>query len=70
MENYENIPLTHLEINDCNNGKYNVSFIPDNPIKYIIRLWVDDTIKYGDEVVKDYERKTCKGSTPILCPNN
>ena len=66
----ENIPLSYLEIKDLDNGRYNVSFIPDTPGKYVIRLWVDETIKYGDEVVKEYERKTCKGSTPVLCPNN
>jgi hypothetical protein len=65
----ETTPTNYKKIYDNGDGSYNVSFLPDTPGTYIIRLKVDDGIKYGQDVEKDYVHKTCKGATPVMCPN-
>ena len=65
----ETTPTNFKNVTDNGDGSYNVFFLPDTPGKYIIRLKVDDGIKYGQDVEKDYVHKTCKGATPVMCPN-
>ena len=65
----ETTPTSFHYVEDNGDGSYNVFFLPDTPGKYIIRLKVDDGIKYGQDVEKDYVHKTCKGATPVMCPN-
>ena len=65
----ETTPTNFHYVEDNGDGSYNVFFLPDTPGKYIIRLKVDDGIKYGQDVEKDYIHKTCKGATPVMCPN-
>jgi len=65
----ETTPTNFHYVEDNGDGSYNVFFLPDTPGKYIIRLKVGDGIKYGQDVEKDYIHKTCKGATPVMCPN-
>ena len=65
----ETTPTNFHYVEDNGDGSYRVFFLPDTPGKYIIRLKVDDNIKYGQDVEKDYVHKTCKGATPVMCPN-
>ena len=67
--NKETKPTNFHYVGDNGDGSYNVFFLPDTPGKYIIRLKVADGIKYGQDVEKDYVHKTCKGATPVMCPN-
>ena len=61
--------ITDLEIEDNDDGTYTVSFVPDNVGTYIIRIFNGDK-KYGEDITFNFDRKTCSGSTPVLCPDN
>ena len=64
-----NLNPNSLEIGDNDDGTYTVSFIPDIAGTYIIRIYNEDK-KYGEDITLNFERKTCSGSTPALCPDN
>ena len=57
------------DIVDNKDGTYTISFVPDYPGTYIFDIFIDDE-NYGEEISIKYAQKTCRGSTPILCPNN
>jgi len=63
------VDLSTVEIEDNGDGTYTVSFIPDFPGEYIIRL-SNDGGKYGDDISLTFTKKTCSGATPILCSTN
>jgi len=63
------VDLSTVEIEDNGDGTYTVSFIPDFPAEYIIRL-SNDGGKYGDDISLTFTKKTCSGATPILCSTN
>ena len=65
----DNINLNNVEINDNTDGTYSISFIPNYPGKYIISIF-NKNEKYGEDVSLLFEIKECKGSTPILCPDD
>ena len=66
---YNDVELTSLEIEDNNDGSYTVSFVPDYPSIYYISL-SNDGLKYGNDIQLEFVKRTCSGSTPILCANN
>ena len=63
------IDLDSIAIYDNNDGTYKVSFIPNMPGTYLIRLFVDEE-KYGKDIEIEYGERVCSGETPVLCPNN
>ena len=48
---------------------YLISFVPDYPSIYYISL-SNDGLKYGNDIQLEFVKRTCSGSTPILCANN
>ena len=64
-----NLDVEDLEIEDNDDGTYTISFVPNNPDTYIIRIFNADN-KYGEDITFNFDRKTCSGSTPALCPDN
>ena len=66
---YDKVDLNSVEIKDNTDGTYTVSFIPNYPGKYIISIF-NNNEKYGEDVSLLFEIRECKGSTPILCPDN
>ena len=69
IDNEDSIELNNVEIVDNNNGLYTVSFIPNIAGRYILRLF-NNKEKYGEDISILYKEIECKGSTPILCPDN
>ena len=65
------INIINCKIEDNNDGSYTVSFIPDNPAEYNIKLY-NNGEKYGQDILLNLTKiaKICSGSTPILCDNN
>ena len=60
--------LNTLEIKDNGDGTYTVSFIPDLPAKYIIKI-TNNGEKYGEDISIIFKEFTCSEPFPILCPN-
>ena len=60
--------MKSVKIEDNKDGTYIVSFIPDFPGKYIIRLANDGRI-FGDEITFTFKDFTCSEPTPKLCSN-
>ena len=69
ISNNGNFKPEDLEIKDNYDGTYTVSFIPNTVGKYIIRIF-NDNKKYGEDITYNFAKKTCSGSTPVLCPDN
>ena len=64
-----NLKPSNLEIEDNNDGTYTISFIPETAGTYIIRIF-NENQKYGGDITFKFDKKTCSGSTPVLCPDN
>ena len=67
--NTGSLKISDLQVEDNDDGTYTVSFAPDEIGTYIIRIFNDDE-KYGEDITFNFDRKTCSGSTPVLCPDN
>ena len=65
----DTVDLTTAEIVDNKDGTYTVSFIPNYPGKYILRLF-NNKERYGEDVSFDFVILECTGSTPVLCPDS
>ena len=63
------VELNNVKIKDNYDGTYTISFIPNYPGTYVFNIF-NNNEKYGQDVSLLFGTKECKGTTPILCPDN